>query len=447
MTETSSTSRFSKAFQYLFLNPVGIFPLITFRIAFGILMLLSTIRFWYMGWIEQLYLSPTFFFKYFGFYWVPAPSEAIIYPIFILMIIACVFISIGFLYRISILTFFSLFTYVELIDASNYLNHYYFISIVAFLLIFLPANRYFAVDNLIFKNRQTTVPAWNINIIKLQLGIVYFYAGLAKLNSSWLFEALPLKMWLPSKVHVPIIGEFLSYTSTAYLFSWAGAIFDLSIFFLLINKKTRLPAYAMVVTFHLLTWALFPIGMFPFVMIASTLIFFSEDAHQKLFKFLTLNKKADLDFNPAVKKLTIGLLVIFISFQLLFPFRYLLYPGNLFWTEQGYRFSWRVMLMEKAGYAAFTVKDATGKIEVVDNTLYLSPFQEKMMSTQPDFILQYAKFLEKQYENKGFLRPEVYADIYVNLNGRGSQRFIDSTIDLARINDTFAPKNFLLELE
>ena len=32
--------------------------------------------------------------------------------------------------------------------------------------------------------------------------------------------------------------------------------------------------------------------------------------------------------------------------QLAFPFRYLLYPGNIFWTEEGYRFSWRVMLME-----------------------------------------------------------------------------------------------------
>ncbi len=67
--------------------------------------------------------------------------------------------------------------------------------------------------------------------------------------------------------------------------------------------------------------------------------------------------------------------------QLLFPWRYLLYPEELFWTEEGYRFSWRVMLMEKAGYAEFKVVDSkTGKRFYVDNSDFLSPFQEKQMA-------------------------------------------------------------------
>lgn len=445
MTETNSTPLLTRAYQYFFQNSVGIEPLVTFRITFGILMLISTIRFWYMGWIEQLYLAPSFFFKYHGFYWVPAPTPAIIYPVFILLIISCICISLGFLYRLSIISFFILFTYTELIDATNYLNHYYFISIIAFLLIFLPANKFFSIDNFIFKDRRTKIAAWQINILKFQLAIVYFYAGLAKLNSTWLLEALPLKMWLPAKVHLPVIGNFLSYNATAYLFSWGGAIFDLSIFFLLLYHRTRVFGYLMVILFHLTTWYLFPIGMFPFVMIISTLIFFSTKSHRSIYHFFSnpidtvpINTKLHLN------KFTKFALACFISFQLLFPFRYLLYPGELFWTEQGYRFSWRVMLMEKAGYATFTIKDNTGKEELADNSLYLSPFQEKMMSTQADFILQYASHLAKEYEKKGFKNPKVYADVFVNLNGAGSKRFIDPSIDLAQINDTFAPKKFIL---
>jgi hypothetical protein len=408
-------------------------------------MLLSTLRFGYNGWIEQLYLEPAFHFKYFGFYWIPAPSEFAIYSIFVSIIIACICISLGLFYRLSTLAFFLLFTYTELIDASTYLNHYYFISVVAFILIFLPANRFFALDARFSSKKSTKVPAWTINILKLQLAIVYFYAGLAKLNADWLLEALPLKIWLPSKVHLPLIGELLSYNATAYLFSWAGAIFDLTIIAFLIYNRTRVLAYLALVIFHLMTWYLFPIGMFPFVMISGTIIFFSENAHKKfyaLFKVKTSELAQVKLYSPP--KIVLISMFIFISFQILFPFRCVLYPGDLFWTEQGYRFSWRVMLMEKAGYATFTIVDDNGKKETVDNALYLSPFQEKMMSTQADFILQYSNYLSEVYRNKGFVEAKVYADVFVTLNGSGSKRFIDPNVNLAGLKDSFAPKKFIL---
>jgi hypothetical protein len=445
MTVTNLKKAIHKAYTYLVENPVSIYPLVTFRIAFGILMLISTLRFWYNGWIEQLYLEPAFHFKYFGFYWIPSPSPLVIYSVFILLIVTCICISLGLFYRASIIAFFFLFSYTELIDATTYLNHYYFITIVSFVLIFLPANRQFAIDANSPAHKSNLVPAWTINVLKFQLAVVYFYAGLAKLNYTWLFEALPLKIWLPSNVHLPLIGELLSYNTTAYLFSWAGALFDLSIILLLIYKRTRFMAYLALIIFHLMTWYLFPIGMFPFVMIASTLIFFSEKSHEKFYSlFKPAVPQLQLEQSNKPSKIVLTALSVFISFQLLFPFRYLLYPGDLFWTEQGYRFSWRVMLMEKAGYATFTVEDGNGRKEIVDNTLYLSPFQEKMMSTQADFILQYANFLKDEYQQQGFTKPKVYADVFVTLNGLGSKRFINPAIDLAVLKDNFAPKKFIL---
>ncbi|MGC4039247.1 MAG: HTTM domain-containing protein [Flavobacterium sp.] len=426
-----------------------------FRLAFGFMMLLSLIRFASYGWIEKFYIKPDFHFTYYGFEWVK-PVGSFTYLIFIICGIAAFFVAIGYRYRLAIITFFLSFTYIELMDKTTYLNHYYFISIVSFVLIFLPANSYFSVDA--HKDQRLAfqkIPRWNIDILKVLLGIVYFYAGLAKLNSDWLFEAMPLKIWLPSNSGLPIIGTLLNQNWVHYAFSWIGAVYDLLIVFLLLYRPTRLFAFFLVVVFHVLTKILFPIGVFPYVMIISTLIFFSADFHKKCLSFignlikipLTAfeNGKEKIQRHNAAYNAKVAFITAFITFQLLFPFRYLLYPNELFWTEEGFRFSWRVMLMEKAGYTQFIVVDSKTKKEIrINNSHFLTPFQEKQMAFQPDFILEYAHHLHDFYQNQGISDPEVYAESYVALNGRLSQKYIDQKINLAKENESFAHKTWIL---
>ena len=146
------------------------------------------------------------------------------------------------------------------------------------------------------------------------------------------------------------------------------------------------------------------------------------------------------------KKVLLPFLALFIVVQLVIPFRYLLYPGQLFWTEQGYRFSWRVMLMEKAGTAFFYVTDPiTGNRGEVDNSQFLSPTQEKMMATQPDLILQYAHIIKREVESRGLKNPIINAQVYVTLNGSRSKLFIDPEINLAIVDDSFEHKDWILE--
>lgn len=440
-------------------EPVHIAPLVVFRIVFGMLMLGAAIRFLLKGWVNDLYIQPQFYFTYYGFEWIKPLGEFGMYALFALMIISYVCIILGYFYRVATVVAFSAFTYVELIDKSTYLNHYYFVSAVLFLLIFLPANTYFSLDVLRKPAlKQVTVPRYAIDVIKLQLAIVYVFAGIAKLNYDWLFRAMPLKIWLPANSHLPLIGSFLYEEWVAYFFSWFGAIYDLFIVFFLINKRTRIVAYLFVIAFHVMTKMLFPIGVFPYVMIFSTLIFFSEDFHKKIIELLMriklfrVNNFTTLSGNTSPSlavnnksNLLLAFFVVYFMIQLLLPWRFLLYPGKLFWTEQGYRFSWRVMLMEKAGTAFFYVKDAeTGMESEVMNDEFLTKNQEKMMATQPDMIVQYAHYLKQQYEKKGFKNPQVRAEAYVTLNGSGSRLFIDSTVDLAKQKESFAPKDFIL---
>ncbi|MCK0204242.1 HTTM domain-containing protein [Ornithobacterium rhinotracheale] len=445
---------FVKVKNYLVQNTSAA-PLSVFRMIFGTMMFASIVRFWHNGWIEDFYIKPRFFFSYYGFEWVK-PLGIYTYVLFAICALAALGIALGYKYRFSAILFFLSFTYTELMDKTTYLNHYYFISLMAFLMIFLPANAYFSVDAYLKKSEKKYIPRWTIFSVQFMLSIVYFYAGLAKLNSDWLFNAMPLKIWLPPHHEMPIVGELFSQTWFLYFMSWGGAIYDLAIPFLLFNRKTRFIGFLFVLFFHIFTRILFPIGMFPFIMIGSTLIFFDAKYHQRFIDFLRkilrkLNFKkiatSEVPYKyPAFLNRPIQVLfVLFFIVQIVFPFRYLLYPGELFWTEEGFRFSWRVMLMEKAGYTSFIIKDKNSdKRTIVEARDYLTPFQEKQMSFQPDFIIEFAQYLAQEFKKRGYENPQVFAQSYVALNGRGSVQYIDPTVDLAQEKDSWKHKTFIL---
>jgi hypothetical protein len=405
-----------------------------------------------MGWVHSQLIDPQFHFHYFGFEWVAALPAYGIYAVFVLLVHSCIGIIFGWYYRLSAILFFVCFTYVELIDVTYYLNHYYFVSIVAFLLILVPANRYFSLD--VQRNpelQRKQVSRWCIGIFKVQIAIVYLYAGLAKINYDWLIRALPLSIWLPAKTSIPVIGWVLKFKITAYLFSWLGMLFDTFIIAGLWIRKTRVVAYLSVIVFHTLTGILFQIGIFPLVMIFSVTLFFSEKFHENLLQKLShilqyRHPKTGYSSENRLKhKLTFPFLFLFFFFQVLFPWRYLLYDGNVFWTEEGYRFAWRVMLMEKAGSATFFVKDGEhGKEGSVINRQFLNPHQEKQMAMQPDMILQFAHHLGHHFKNQGMKDPRVRAEVWVTLNAAPSRLLIDPTVDLTQKTDGWRKKDWIL---
>lgn len=491
-----------RPFSSLLFRPVPAAPLAVFRMLFGGVMLVSLLRFWSNGWIGVQYLASQVQFKYFGFEWVQMPAGEGIYLLFGLAALGAFGVMLGLLYRFSAAVFFLSFTYIELIDKTWYLNHYYFVSLVALLLVFLPAGRYWSVDTLLWPGlKRQTVPAWARGILLFQIALVYVFAGLAKINSDWLLAAQPMHIWLPANSYLPLIGPLLAYKTTAYVFSWAGMLYDISVVFFLLWRPTRWVAYAAVIVFHLLTGLLFQIGVFPVVMILATLLFFSPAFHQNLLEHLALLRRSNLSFllvtaflvgiyfwiggatwpflllstgllsgvtpiysllqrairqgfrTPRFSKpfpvvarpVTVGLLSLFVAWQVLWPLRSAFYPGELFWHEQGYRFSWRVMLMEKAGYATFYVRDpATGRSAVADYTGLLLPHQEKQMAFQPDMLLQMAHFLEERYRRRGIADPEIRAEVYVRLQDQPSRLFIDPSVDLTRHTDGFHPKTWVL---
>ena len=438
-------------FNMLF-EPVDIASLAIFRILFGLLMCISMVRFLTKGWVETLYLQPTYFFTYPGFAWVqPWPGWGM-YAHVILLALLALFIALGWYYRLSTALFCVLFTYLELIDQTNYLNHYYLISLISFLMIFCPLHRAFSIDSWRQPPAYSTVPAGMLWLLRSQIALVYLFAGLSKINSDWLWHAQPLNIWLTAHADFPIVGGLFNQVWVHFAMSWATIIFELTIIGFLLWPRTRLAAYITLTTFHLMTLALFHIGMFPWIMIVMTMLFFPPD-----WPCRWVPQRCVMTPSPATIQITLRhslqpirltLALIYLSIQCAVPLRPYMYPGNALWTEDGMRFAWRVMLVEKTGHVDFEVREPqSGRTWWVSPNDYLTPRQAKMMATRPAMIRQLARTIAQDFRQKGFGDVEVHAAAYASLNGRPSQRLIDFKVDLARTRTDLWEASSVLPLQ
>ena len=432
-----------------------------FRVAFGVIGFVVVIRLFAFGWIDELYVQPSHHFSYPGFGWVrPWPAWGM-YLHFTALAALSVAIAVGYRYRLAAVLYFVGFTYVELIDRTTYLNHHYWIVLAALLIVFLPLNRVGSVDA---RRDPTpgspTIPAWTVWALRAQVGFVYLFAGVAKLNPDWLFDAQPIRIWLYQHGDMPIFGPILGEPWTAYFVSWAGAAFDLTIVAWLLWRRTRFWAYLALVAFHVATAVLFPrLGIFPWMMIGVSLIFFPSDWPSRLVgKALGRNPNpasvSNRDVPTSLPHLTVsGALImaglgIFALIQVALPLRHFVYPSNVRWSEEGYLFAWRVMLTEKVGFVQYRVHDpASGRAWLVSPDEYLTPAQVERMAIQPDLILQTAHVIAADFARRGYDGVAVRADAFSSWNGRPNARLIDPDADLAAIAPGVAAKAWILPHE
>lgn len=437
----------------IFKNSVSILPLVTFRVLIGLAFFYGVASSAWKSEIVERFARPTFFFKYYGFEWVQLWNIESIYILYIILCISAIGISLGAFYRWSVAIFGLGFTYLHLLDSTNYINHYYLISLFCGWLFFAPAHAWGSLDARWGRVRtQHFAPLFWIRGLQLQTACVYFFAGIAKLNPDWLMNALPLRIWLLQSTDFPLLGQFFAYPATAYIFSWGGALYDLTIAGWLWWQPTRKYAYILVLIFHILTGLLFDIGLFPIIMPIATTLFFTGDEQHFIYNKLKLKissfdnsqNQPNLQNNWA-QAVFIGYFIV----QIILPVRsFFMYDGNFLWTEEGYRWAWRVMLIEKEGEATFSIRSRDGQqIYTVSNEEFLTPFQIKRL-IQHDHILQYAHYLADVYHRRYNIdNPIVTADIRVVLNGRRSRMLVDTTINLAAEPRDLRPKRWLLHYD
>ncbi|MGC1274951.1 MAG: HTTM domain-containing protein [Planctomycetaceae bacterium] len=508
---SASASPHPGLFAQLF-ESTPIAPLVQFRIALGLILLWEAYRYIASGWSRTLFLdrfpeTPAldrpFLFHYYGFEWVEPLPPALHLALFPILAVLAVFVACGMFYRLSTGLLFAGWAYVFLLDQSLYLNHLYLVTLIIGLATLLPANRALSLDVWMRPTlAATVVPRWTLTLLRCQVGIVYFFGGIAKLEGDWL-SGVPMQMMLLERAD--LIDQPAGEPAVALFFAWSGLLLDLLAVPLLWWKRSRLVALLLIAGFHLTNHVLFQIGIFPWFMMAATLILwppyplsllsFSRiyGALVGLGMLLTLVagravplwswgvavvaglglvfppaewKRLDPDprpdpdeppvdaVPPRVRPVVLALLGVYLGWQCLMPLRHFLYPGSPNWTEQGHKWAWHMKLRIKypdPQFTRFYVLDEDGaQIAEVDPFAPDGPLtfrQARTMATRPDLILQFAHHLRDEYAAKTGEPVTVRANIRVSLNGREPAHLIDPEANLAAIEPRlWPPADWILPL-
>ena len=419
-------------------------PLVVFRIFFGFLVACESFGAILTGWVKRILIDPEVTFSFIGFEWLkPLPGFGM-YFYFIAMGVFGLAIMLGYRYRIAIISYTILWAGAYFMQKTAYNNHYYLLLLISFLMIFLPSNSYASLD--VRQNRikeENTMPYWISLLFIIQVAIVYVFASIAKFYPDWLDGTFTRNLLADSTNVITLKKLFLQ--KWFYLFiAYMGIIFDLLIVPLLLFKKTRMLALLASLTFHLFNAIFLEIGIFPFFALTFVLFFYEPETIRSVF----LRKKTSIETenghsNYYGKKIVYFLIIPYLIIQLLLPLRHHFIEGDVLWTEEGHRLSWRMMLRERNGFIHIRIKDLkTGEESLYDYRKNLTDKQIQNLATKPDFIWQYCQYIKKEFKGKEIA---IFIDCKNSINRKEYKTLIDPKFDMAKAKwDYFRHNEWLL---
>jgi len=417
-------------------QPIDNSPLILFRICFGALIFLESFGATLTGWVKKTLIEPEFNFTLIGFEWLQPPDGSWMYIYFYAMAICGLMVMFGFYYRIGMASFTILWTLVYWMQKTHYNNHYYLLILLCIFMLIVPAHAYFSYDSRRWNSVvSTTCPRWCINIFIAQMWIVFTFAAIHKFYPGWLNGDF-ISMSFFAKRSYWLIGELLQETWFQQIIIIGGIAFDGLIIYFLIWKRTRKAAFIVGIVFHLFNSVVFQIGIFPFLMISMMVFFFDPETIRQIFFKKKPIVKIEKDL-PSLTPSCIGLLLVFgiyFGHQLYLPLRHHLYKGDVFYTEEGHRLAWRMMLRFKSGTTTFNVHDPIkDESWTVEPKEFLTESQAATLAGHPDMIWQFAQFLEEHYKKEGLENVEIKAESFVRVNKDPLVRLINPETDLTKV--------------
>ena len=405
--------------------------LVLFRVAFGLLIAIEGFGAIATGWVRRTLIEPEFTFNFIGFDFLQPLPGIWMYVYFALMGLFGVFVMLGYKYRFSMFCYALMWSCVYLMQKTSYNNHYYLMMLLCWIMVFLPAHRWFSIDSWkSLKIKSPSMPRWVILILILQVWIVYTYASVAKMYPDWL-DTTVAELFMRGKQNYWLIGSFLQLDWVHWCIAYVGILFDLLIIPVMLWRRTRMLGFCISVFFHLFNSFVFQIGIFPYMSIAFGLFFFTPELLRKRFlPKKTLYTEGEI-IVPEYKKPLITALSIYFAFQILLPLRHWTFKDDVLWTEEGHRLSWRMMLRSRSANLSVYIqhKDSTNRIRYDYKTL-LSKKQQRSVKSKPDMLWQLAQRIKQKEAEEG-RDVSVYMDARVKINGGIHSKLIDSDIDLA----------------
>ncbi|WP_203295350.1 HTTM domain-containing protein [Luteirhabdus pelagi] len=405
--------------------------LVLWRVVFGALIAIEAFGAIATGWLRRTLVEPDFTFNFIGFEFLqPLPGNGM-YIYFAVMGVFGLLVMLGYKYRFSMACYAIMWTCVYLMQKSSYNNHYYLMMLLCWLMVFLPANRWFSLDAKFNSNiKSPSMARWVYVVVIAQIWIVYTYASVAKFYPDWLDTTIA-ELFMKGKKDYWLIGEFLQLNWVHWCITYVGIFFDLLIVPLLLWRKTRLLGFIISVFFHLFNSFVFLIGIFPYMSIAFALFFFTpETLKKRILPKKTLYTKGEV-IVPNYKPFLIGVFSVYFAIQIALPLRHWFFVDDVLWTEEGHRLSWRMMLRSKGGILTVWVEDkATGERKRYNYGKMLTAKQRRSVKAKPDMLWQLVQRIEAKEAAEG-RDVAIYVDSRVKVNGGPYFPYIDPEVDLA----------------
>ncbi|XP_075300670.1 vitamin K-dependent gamma-carboxylase [Opisthocomus hoazin] len=419
-----------------------------FRAAFGLLMALDVPQERGLAQLERRFLPGLELCR---FPLLPAlrplPLEWM-YLLYAAMALGALGVLSGCCYRLSCGAFLGPYWYLLLLDKGAWNNHSYLYGLLAGQLALLGADRYGSLDGLFRpQKRNAHVPLWNYALLRAQIFIVYFIAGLKKLDADWVggYSMGSLaRHWLFAPFRLVLSEELTS----RLVVHGGGLALDLSAGFLLFFDATRPLALLFVTYFHCMNSQLFSIGMFPYVMLASSGLFCHPSWPRRLCARCPGWLRGGLPSTQPPQRspdchyggrgglrprqhLAAAFTILYVLAQLFLPYSHFITQGYNSWTNGLYGYSWDMMVHSRSHqHVKITYRDGlTGEVG------YLKPgvfTQTRRWKDHVDMLKQYSTCLSELLPRYNVSQPQLYFDIWVSINDRFQQRLVDPRVDLVR---------------
>ncbi len=428
-------------------RPVSAYSLAVFRICFGALLMWDCWRFIRDDRVWRYWIAPDVHFSYPGFAWVAPLPEAWLELAWLSMGVAALLVMLGLFYRIAIIALTLIFGYFFLLDAAEYLNHFYLVLLYALILCVLPAAQVWSLDAGAAPAPAPAIPYAAVFILRAQTEIVLIYAGLVKLTPDWL-AGEPLGMWLRDRTRGMWMEPLMQQDWLIIAGSWGVIALHVLGAPLLLWHRTRAAVFAVYVAFHLANAWFFNIGIFPWLTIAASTIFFAPDWPLRLFRRI---RAADLTLPAppriALPRIALLVMAVWLAVQIILPVRGVMFASETRWSGDGHRFSWRMRIHDRQAYGEFVITDRdSGQVWRVHPDHFLTPRQTDKMLVRSDLVHQFALHLADQWRHAG-RDVAVRAHICKSLNGRPHQQFIDPAVDLTTVQrNLFASDDWVMPL-
>lgn len=431
-------------------EPVDAASLAVFRIALGLLIAYDALR---KG--EKIFGSNNglpFRFPYEGFEWVPAAGSYA--PLLAnIWLISAICVTLGLFYRPAMILATVLTAFGFLQAEEFYLNHYYLLIIVCLLMSLVPANRAFALDPLLARKyfarpeQPQTVARMHMWLLKGQTEIVLIYAGLVKINADWL-QLEPLRSWLIKRQGNVFFGSIWQYDWIVAAGNYGIIALHILGAPLLLWKRTRLPIFLTYCAFHSTNHFVFDIGIFPWMTIAMSALFFPTDWPRRA---LRLSSAVTSNWQPLAPswpaRAFAAFACVWLVSQALIPLRHYLYKGDVAWTYEGHRFAWRMKLIDRwsPGFIPVVYIPEQNLLLVPPSRSLLTRNQMEQVATRPRTA---QKFAQQLGEHVGKLKnaKDVRVHLYypVGYNNREATLLIDPTVNLVNAPTSQIPAPWII---